>query len=105
LFAGCIPIYCGWYKDPEPGILNPNVILWFDPNGNNDSLLKEIQKLNSDEKLLKAFMDQEYFLDTAIDKIYEILHGCYLRVTEITEKVIAMKAEEFNQKGHRWNET
>jgi hypothetical protein len=69
LYSGCIPVYNGWSKDPEPEILNPNIILWYDEN-NTTSLIKEIKKLNIDDNFYNSFINQHFFCDTAVDKIY-----------------------------------
>jgi len=72
LHSGCIPIYSGWSKNPEPDILNPNIILWYDENDVN-SLIDEIKKLYLNDKLYRLFMEQPYFCDTAVEKIYLML--------------------------------
>jgi len=70
--SGCIPIYNGWSKDPEPGIINPNIILWYDDLDakSNKEMFKELKKLNESDKLYRSFAEQPFFCDTAIDKIY-----------------------------------
>ncbi|MCL2295424.1 MAG: glycosyltransferase [Spirochaetes bacterium] len=75
LYSGCIPIYNGWSKDPEPGIINPDIILWYDAldNSNNNSLLNEIKTLYLDEKKYKSFISKSFFCDTAVDKIFMLL--------------------------------
>jgi hypothetical protein len=44
LYSGCIPIYTGWNKDPEPDIINTNIILWYDLTLDNTKLFNEILK-------------------------------------------------------------
>jgi hypothetical protein len=75
LYSGCIPIYNGWCKDIEPDIINPGIILWYDEvdKDNNILLLNEIKKLYSNDNLYYSFIDQPFFCDTAIDKIYIML--------------------------------
>jgi len=72
LYSGCIPIYNGWSKDPEPDILNPNIILWYDEN-DTASLFDEVKKLYLNDKLYRSFIEQPFFCDTAVDKIYIML--------------------------------
>jgi glycosyltransferase involved in cell wall biosynthesis len=91
LYTGCAPIYAGWSNDPEPGIINPNIILFFDPDSDNGSLEQEIKKLYENEKLYNSFMDQEYFMDTAVDKIYAMLQAYNEKMAEIVEKCIEEK--------------
>ena len=75
LHSGCIPIYNGWNKNPEPDIVNPDIIMWYDTfeMGNNQSLLHEIKKLHSDNRLYRSFVAQPFFCDTAVDKIHSVL--------------------------------
>jgi glycosyltransferase involved in cell wall biosynthesis len=75
LYSGCIPIYSGWSRDPEPDIVNPNIIIWYDSNDdtNNTSFLNEVKKLHSDDNLYRSFIAQPFFCDTAVDKIYSML--------------------------------
>jgi glycosyltransferase involved in cell wall biosynthesis len=77
LLSGCIPIYNGGSKDPEPDIVNPNVIMWYDKldEKNNKHTLREIKRLHEDDKYYHSFMERPFFLDTAVDKIYNTLHG------------------------------
>jgi hypothetical protein len=81
LYSRCIPIYTGWSRDPEPGVLNPEIILWFDLNGNNEYILDEIKKLNENEKLFESFMNKNIFCNTAVDVIYVFLQN-YLKKME-----------------------
>jgi glycosyltransferase involved in cell wall biosynthesis len=72
LYSGCIPIYNGWNRNPEPDIVNPNIILWYDEN-NSISLINEVKTLYLNDKLYRSFIDQPFFCDTAVDKIYTML--------------------------------
>jgi hypothetical protein len=75
LYSGCIPIYNGWSKNPEPDIVNPDIILWYDKDdeNNNTSLINEVKSLYLNDKLYRSFMDKPFFCDTAVDKIYTML--------------------------------
>jgi hypothetical protein len=92
LRAGCIPIYYGGSKDPEPGIINPKIILWFEPNGDNVKTLDEIERLNSDEKYYNNFMKQNVFLDTAVDKIYNMQQQYIEKMQIIVDKITEEKS-------------
>jgi hypothetical protein len=87
LYSGCIPIYTGWSKDPEPDIINPNIILWYDLTSDNTELLNEISKLYSNERLYEAFMNQNFFLDTAVDAIYNFLQAFVSRIQNIASAI------------------
>jgi hypothetical protein len=73
LQAGCIPIYNGYSKDPEPGIINPAVILWYEPAADNKNTLARIKELYSAEHKYREFLAQKCFLPTAADKIHDYL--------------------------------
>jgi hypothetical protein len=85
LYSGCIPIYNG--GGGEPDIINPDIILWFEPNTGNNELLNEIKKLHSDDKLFTSFMNKDYFLDTAVDKIYFYLQRYVNNMQELANKI------------------
>jgi glycosyltransferase involved in cell wall biosynthesis len=74
LYSGCIPIYSGWSKNPEPDIINPNIILWYDEN-EVTLLTDEVKKLYLNDNLYRSFMEQPFFCDTAVDKIYMMLQN------------------------------
>ncbi|MGX8712359.1 MAG: glycosyltransferase family 10 domain-containing protein [bacterium] len=56
--SGCIPIYWGAQGNPEPDVLNRNAILFWDPDGDNSALLKQIEILQSNDKLYREFFEQ-----------------------------------------------
>jgi hypothetical protein len=73
LHAGCIPIYNGYNKSPEPDIINPALILWYEPAEDNKNISARIKELYSDEHKYREFMAQKCFLPLAADKIYDYL--------------------------------
>jgi len=76
LNSGCIPIYNGWSNNPEPDIINPDIILWYDEKDeqNNQNILKEIKLLNENDKFYSSFVSRPFFCDTAVEKIYNMLN-------------------------------
>jgi len=93
LYSGCIPIYNGWSKDPEPGIINPNIILWYDilNNDKNADLVNEVAKLNSSDKLYNSFIGQPFFCDTAVDKIHAMLQQYTFKMQSVINSLIQSK--------------
>jgi len=87
LYSGCIPIYNGWSRNPEPDIVNPDIILWYDEN-NNFLFIDEIKKLYLNEKLYNSFIDRPFFCDTAVDKIYLMLQQFTDKIHNTTSKRI-----------------
>jgi len=88
LYSGCIPIYNGWSKNPEPDILNPNIILWYDvtDKNNNTSLIEEIKTLYINDNLYNSFIKQPFFCDTAVDKIYDLLQQFMNKIQNTVNK-------------------
>lgn len=89
LYSGCIPIYNGWNKDPEPGILNPKIILWFnEPDLENKNLMDEVEKLNSNDNFYSEFISQPVFCDTAAEKIFYMLSEFKNKIYSSIDKYI-----------------
>lgn len=70
MMAGCIPVYWGADNCPEPDIINPKAIVFYDPL-RPEKLSKEIQYLSQDENTLASWSDQPYFLQNAASYIYD----------------------------------
>lgn len=80
LAAGCIPVYWGSDNQPEPGIINPEAILFYD-RSDPEALLEELTELNSSTQRLGSFRDRPVFLRGAAALIfgyYERLEKCLL---------------------------
>ena len=56
--SGCVPIYWGANNTPEPDVLNHDVILFWNPDGNNEALLKQISELEDNPTLYRDFFEQ-----------------------------------------------
>lgn len=67
--AGCVPIYWGNEGIPEPGILNPEAIIFLKKDGDNSEALDLIKKLNESEESYNEFISQPRFLPTAKEEI------------------------------------
>lgn len=59
--AGCIPVYWGSGNQPEPEILNPEAILFFDP-ADPERLSDQLRTLTGDQSALQRFAEQPRFL-------------------------------------------
>lgn len=68
LECGAIPIYWG-DKNPEPTILNPQRIIFWDES-REESVLKEIKELYLDENLREKYLQQSVFKGDAAQEIY-----------------------------------
>ena len=67
--AGCIPIYWGSGNTPEPGIINPNKVLFFKPDTPQE-LSRRIHELITDPATMDHFLHQPAFLPEASSEIY-----------------------------------
>ena len=82
--AGSIPIYYGSDNRPEPGIINPSAVLFFDPNSDNQELVKEVKRLKSDDAYYDKFMRQEkLFAKPAADYIYSTFQELANRLRQL----------------------
>lgn len=70
----CIPIYWGSCNNPEPEVLNSNAILFWNPDENNENLLKSLKLLQNNQNAYKDFFSQPKFKPNAADVIWEKLN-------------------------------
>ena len=56
--SGCIPIYWGSNNNPEPDVLNHDAILFWNPDGDNSALLKQIEELQNNPTRYREFFEQ-----------------------------------------------
>ena len=68
--AGCIPIYSG-DENIEMDLVNKNALLFYRKGEDNSELLKEVEKLNRDDKLFDAFQNQIKINDSMVDYLWE----------------------------------
>lgn len=68
--AGCIPIYSG-DENIEMDLVNKNALLFYRACEDNSALLKEVEKLNKDDKLFEAFQNQIKINDSMVDYLWE----------------------------------
>lgn len=73
--AGCIPVYWGSDNNPEPGIINPEAVIFWNSQGNNEASVALIEDLHRNEKRRKEFLNQKRLLPSAPDNIYKMLHS------------------------------
>lgn len=56
--SGCVPIYMGSLNNPEPEVLNHEAILFWEKDGDNESLLRKVGELHGNNLLYKEFFEQ-----------------------------------------------
>ena len=80
--AGCIPIYSG-DENIELDLINKNALLFYRACEDNSALLKEIEKLNKDDKLFDAFQNQIKINDSMVDYLWERREKILNRLEEL----------------------
>lgn len=73
--SGCIPIYWGACDNPEPDMLNRDAILFWNPDGDNEALLKQIAELEGNAVLYRDFFEQPRLKDDAWQIIVNYLES------------------------------
>lgn len=71
--SGCIPIYWGATGNPESDVLNHDAILFWNPDGNNEALLKQIEELQNNPTHYSEFFEQPRLKDNA----WEVVAGYF----------------------------
>lgn len=81
--AGCIPIYWGSYNHPEPDILNPKAIVFWEANGCNENAMALMQEINSSATTYLDFCHQDRLIEGAEDVIINYYHQLEQKLKEI----------------------
>ncbi|SFB05752.1 glycosyltransferase family 10 domain-containing protein [Selenomonas ruminantium] len=83
--GGTIPIYYGSNNEPEPGIVNPDAVLFWDLEHpeNNEQVKSRIKELNESETSRQAFLSQVKLLPHTVDYVYDTLCELKKRLEEI----------------------
>lgn len=69
--SGTIPLYWGSNNKPEPEVINPKAVLFFDKS-NNDEFVERIKELQKSKKAFEEIAYQKPLKENAIDFIYEL---------------------------------
>ena len=69
--ADAIPIYYGSDNQPEPGIINPEAVIFWNSKGDNAKARDLITKLKTDELFYQDFIAQPKLLPGAADYVYD----------------------------------
>ncbi|MBQ7630413.1 MAG: DUF1919 domain-containing protein [Selenomonadaceae bacterium] len=82
--SGSIPIYYGSDNNPEEGIINKDAVLFWNPDSDNDALIKEVIRLNTDENYYEKFMRQEKLHSkNAVEYVYSTFEELIRRLKEM----------------------
>ncbi len=69
--SGCIPIYCGSNNAPEPQVVNPNAVLFYDKD-KPEELSQKLKDLQDNPKKIEEIARQKPLKDSAVDFIYDL---------------------------------
>ncbi len=86
LTAGCIPIYWGCYNAPEPQLLNQDVIIFWNKDGDNTTSIKLIDDLWHNPQRLTEFQRQPKLTRQANEIILNRLTDLKEKLTKVFEK-------------------
>ena len=78
--AGCIPIYWGSYNEPEPKILNPEAIIFWNKDDEGKKAVEQIKELCANPKQMEAFMKQPRLLSGAEEEILRMMTELHNRL-------------------------
>lgn len=81
--ADAIPIYYGSDNDPEPGLINKDAVIFWQPKTSNDKAKKLIKELYLDDNAYFDFMRQIKILPAAVDYVWS-------RYEELKKRLEAM---------------
>lgn len=81
--SGCVPIYWGSFNHPEPGILNNDAIVFWNPGGDNECTISLISDLLSSSNKYDEFAHQPRLVDGAEENILGMIHSLDKRMEEL----------------------
>ncbi len=76
--SGCIPIYWGSDNNPEPDVLNHDAILFWNPDSDNNALLRQIEDLQNAPTHYREFYEQPRLKDDA----WQVVAGYFERLEQ-----------------------
>lgn len=83
--AGCIPIYWGSYNQPEPNIINPQAVLFFDTQSTNEPLTQIICSLENNPQMYKEMANLPRLLPTAEECIMNMFSSLEQKIKQAIE--------------------
>ena len=81
--SGCIPIYWGASSNPEPDVLNHDAILFWNKDGDNTALLKQIAELEGSPTLYREFFEQPRLKPDAWQVVAEYFNNLEKRLNDL----------------------
>lgn len=85
--AGCIPLYWGSYNNPEPEVLNPEAILFWEKDEDNDALLKQVMEIYSDNDSYRGIATRPRLVPSAADYVINEFEGLERRMRTLLTNI------------------
>ena len=83
--AGCVPIYWGSYNHPEPQIINPEAVVFWKKDQDNEDVLRRIDHLCSCPEEMDEILHLPRLLNGAEDVIWEMFQSLDSTILRILE--------------------
>lgn len=81
--AGCVPVYWGSFNNPEPEVLNPEAIVFWNHEGENVDATEQIRQLNDSDVLFEEFVHQNRLREGAADYVVAKFHALEKKIAEL----------------------
>ena len=78
--AGCIPVYWGSFNQPEPEVLNPDAMIFWEKDGDNRKAMDLIRELEGSQSKYDEFVNQSRLKDGAEDYVLGTIHELETRI-------------------------
>lgn len=84
--SGVVPIYWGSDNNPEPGLINKDAVIFWNPEGDNQAALAKIKELSSSAAAYREFVSQPRFTPELVEYVWSRFHALEQRVREMIKK-------------------
>lgn len=81
--AGCIPLYWGANNTPEPNILNPDTILFWNKDGDNTQFFDVVKEIQKSPDSYRKYIEQPRLLPGAEDYILGMFKDLKLALSDV----------------------
>lgn len=84
--AGTVPVYWGSDNNPEPNLVNPEAILFWDFNSDNQKIIDKIKELADSDAAYREFVSKPRLLPNCADYVWDRFQELEEHLTEIFNK-------------------
>ncbi len=83
--SGCVPIYAGFGRDPEPEVVESGAIIFWRPGEDNSEAADLVGRLHRNDAELERFLRTRPLKDSAVDFVWRSLRDLRSRFEEILD--------------------